>query len=430
MLIVVLVVCLGLVSLALLFGHSMLMGYRGSDDDLAGRQAGNACEGAARYAEYLMNNVTNDGDLPLVTTYESQAVPVGDALFWLIGVPQPSDPPGTPVYGLVDEASKLNLNRASITMLENLPGMTEDLAEAIVAWRATPGSPAAAASASSAGAGVSSSAVKEAPFESPEELAQIDGGVDLDTLYGNDTNLNHVLDAWEDTGAGQLNSGLLEYVTVFSREPKVRRDGTSRANVALPLPNQHLLNVLNQYLSGQGEQLMRAAYRSAAGGAIHSVLEFYVRSGMSAAQLAAVSPYLTMTSNTYNVGLVNVNTASQTVLSCIPGITYQLAGQLVAARSQLSAPSSDLSWVAPILGNQVCYQAGPYLTTRSYQVTADVGATGRHGHGYRRTQFVIDTSQGSPSGTAQIVYRRDLAGLGWALGSIARQAAPVNGGVQ
>ena len=38
-LIVVLVVCLGLVSITLVLGHSMLMAYRGADNEIAGRQA-------------------------------------------------------------------------------------------------------------------------------------------------------------------------------------------------------------------------------------------------------------------------------------------------------------------------------------------------------------------------------------------------------
>ena len=42
---------------------------------------------------------------------------------------------------------------------------------------------------------------------------------------------------------------------------------------------------------------------------------------------------------------------------------------------------------------------------------------GRHGRGYRRTLFVIDNGTGTP----QIVYRRNLSSLGWALGAAARQ---------
>ena len=92
----VLIVCLGLVSLTLLFGHAMMMSYRGSETDLAGRQADRAIEGAVQYASYLMANVSASGTssssgtsggylLPDPTTYQSQAVPVGDATFWFIG---------------------------------------------------------------------------------------------------------------------------------------------------------------------------------------------------------------------------------------------------------------------------------------------------------------------------------------------------------
>ena len=86
-LVVVLVVCLGLASLALLLGHSMLMAYRGADNELAGRQADAATLGAVQYAESLMANVTNPGDVPDPTTYQSAAVPVGDGAFWFIGEP-------------------------------------------------------------------------------------------------------------------------------------------------------------------------------------------------------------------------------------------------------------------------------------------------------------------------------------------------------
>ena len=60
---------------------------------------------------------------------------------------------------------------------------------------------------------------------------------------------------------------------------------------------------------------------------------------------------------------------------------------------------------------------GPFITGRSSQVTADVAAVGRHGRGYRREKFVIDQSTGTP----RIVYRRNLAPLGWALGNEIRE---------
>ena len=62
-------------------------------------------------------------------------------------------------------------------------------------------------------------------------------------------------------------------------------------------------------------------------------------------------------------------------------------------------------------------EAGDYLTTQSFQFTADVAALGPYGRGYRRVKFIFDTSDG----TSRIVYRQDLTSLGWALGKDVRQ---------
>jgi type II secretory pathway component PulK len=124
-------------------------------------------------------------------------------------------------------------------------------------------------------------------------------------------------------------------------------------------------------------------------------------------------------SNASNIiGLVNVNTASATVLACIPGIGTDKAESLVSARANRATPATNVAWVAAILADRNSIrQAGPYLTTKSYQVSADIAAVGRHGRGYRRTRFVIDTTGDTP----KVVYRHNLAPLGWALGNVTRQ---------
>jgi len=408
-LIVVMIVCLGLVSLTLLLGHSMLLAYRGSDNELAGRQADAAIEGAAQYAEAIVTNVESPGVMPDPQNYQSQAVPLGDATFWFIGEPDPTDTSNVPAFGLVDEASKLNLNTANLTMLENLPGMTQDLAAAIVAWRSS------SSASPSPGSASSSSIEKNAPFETVEELAQVNGGTDLPTLYGGDTNLNHVLDANEAAaGATSFSPGLMEYLTVFSREPNTLSNGAKRVNVTQGGGAVNgLLNTA--FGAARGGRLANTIRRA---GSIRSVLEFYIKSGMSADEFAQISGSLTMTGGAFSKGLVNVNTASETVLECIPGITAGTAAQIVSTRAAQQEPVTNLSWVAKILGPAASFQAGPYLTAETFQISADIAAVGRNGRGYRRTLFVIDNSTGSP----QIVYRRNLASLGWAVGSAERQA--------
>jgi hypothetical protein len=57
-----------------------------------------------------------------------------------------------------------------------------------------------------------------------------------------------------------------------------------------------------------------------------------------------------------------------------------------------------------------------YVTTQSFQFTADIAAVGPFGRGYRRVKFIFDISEGTP----KIIYRQDLSRLGWALGEKAR----------
>jgi hypothetical protein len=257
--------------------------------------------------------------------------------------------------------------------------------------------------------------VKNAAFESVEELAQVNGGTDLTILYGSDTNLNHVLDPDEEAaGATSFSPGLLEYLTVFSRQPNTTSTGTKRINVTQP--SGALTRLLSSALgSTRGGQIAATMRRA---GPVHSVLEFYNKSGMNPTEFAEVSGSLAMSGSAYSAGLINVNTASETVLECVPGITTSTAQQIVSTRQAQTEPITNLSWVAPLLGKAASAQAGPYLTAETYQVSADIAAVGAHGRGYRRTLFVIDNSTGTP----EIVYRRNLSGLGWALGSQERQA--------
>lgn len=411
-LIVVMVVCLGLVSLTLVFGRSMLMAYRGADNGQAGVQAQQAIEGGVRYVEYLITSGTQAGALPDPTTFQSDALPVGDGTFWLIGEPSSTDPVDEPAFGLVDEASKLNLNTATSAMLQGLPGMTQEMADYIVAWRT--------ASTSGTAAAVSSSTMKYAPFESVDELVMVTG-TDSTLLYGQDVNLNHVIDGNESAAVSTLTSGsrmesrLLEYLTVFSREPNVQTDGTSaRVNVTRPASPALSTLLTTAFGSSRAGQILA---RARAAGTITSVLGFYVRSGMTEAEFTQVAGKLTAKDGSYVTGLVNVNTASQTVLACVPGIGTDKAVQLIAARANFSTLPTNCLWVVPILGEGSAIAAGPYLTGASYQISADIAAVGHNGRGYRRTRFVIDNSTGTP----RIVYRRNLGALGWALGSEVRQ---------
>lgn len=436
-LIVVLWASLGLVSVALLFGHSMLLAYRGADNDLSGRQADEAIEGAVRYAQTLL--ATSPGEFPDLTSYSSEEMLVGDATFWFLGRPEDAGTGLTRDYGLIDEASKLNLNTAPFNLLKALPGMTDEVAAAIVDWRdadedITPGG----AESETYMRRQPGYACKNAPFESIEELALV-SGVTREILYGEDANMNGVLDPNEDDGDktppsdnadGKLDRGILEYVTVFSSEPKMRSDGTTpRIDVTQdPQLEQDLETMLTETLgdAGRAKKIIDPLRPIRP---LQSPLAFYLDSrdrggndAMTAAEFDQIAMNLTMVPvpggpGTFYPSPVNVNTASEAVLACIPGILDK-ASALVAARLNRSQQGPALAWVVDVLGNPAFARAaGPFITGQSFQISADIAAVGRYGRGYRRAKFVIDNS----TTTARIIYRRNLAPLGWALGSEIRQ---------
>lgn len=434
-LIVVIWACLGLVALVLVFGQAMAMNYRGAGNDLAARQADTAIEGAVNYAKYILANVDAPGLFPDPTTYVYEAVPVGDATFWFLGGDS-QNALNTRPFGLVDEASKLNVNSANATVLALLPGMTTDFASAIVTWRTPTGSD-SALSGSVSGLDGNTYTPKYAPFETPEEIGMVNGA-DKTFLYGEDANLNGSLDPNEDDGDktlpgdnsdGKLDPGLLSYLTTFTREPNTQPDGTPRLDIRRPGQIREALRALLFKIPTLAARADAILAKFQGDPRIGSVLEFYARSGLKADEFAPLARALSAAPATdkYITGLVNVNTASQEVLAAIPGIGPDVAATLISARASRPTLDTNLAWAGDILNKanpDAPAQAGRYLTGASYQACVDVAAVGANGRGYRRTRFVIDTSTGTP----RIIYRRDLTGLGWALGSDIRQKLADNQG--
>jgi len=137
-------------------------------------------------------------------------------------------------------------------------------------------------------------------------------------------------------------------------------------------------------------------------------------SGMTESEFALIHTSIMSFSS---AGLINVNTASETVLACIPGVGLSSAASLVTYRLANPTALTSLFWITHVLSPAAIRRAGPYITDQSYQFSADIAAVGRFGRGYHRERVVFDTTMGMP----RIIYRQDLSSYGWALGTQVRK---------
>lgn len=432
-LIIVLWIALGLVTVALLFGHSAMLEFRAAENRTAGWQAEQAIEAGLRYAVHLIQNMETPGALPDLETYEAGPVAVGEAQFWFVGRANPAFNLETPFFGLRDEAAKLNLNTATREMLEALPYMTPQLAGSIIDWRDEDDEPSEN--------GAESIAyllrnppyeAKNAPFDSVEELRLLIGAEPA-LLHGEDFNQNGVLDSNENDGDaswppdnqdGRLDAGIFEYVTVHTEKPAAgdNQEASISANeesteslAAIDLNNDPdgLLDALLEETFGEE----RASEIQTPGNNddYQSVLEYFQDSGMTGEEFAQIESRLLVNAEDEPAAFVNVNTAGEAVLACIPGIGPEKAAEIVDQRQSNSPGIATATWVLEILDEEDLEEAGPHLTGTTAQYLVDVAAVGRGGKGYRRTQFVIDANEG-----IRIVSRRDLPRAGWSLGEQTR----------
>ena len=412
MLVVVIWIVFGLISITLYFADSMTYELRASDNRIANEEADFAIDAARRYITCVLSNQNEPGTIPDPMSYASSAVPVGNAKFWIIGRTN-LDNGGSYsnlTTGLIPESSKLNLNylpgglNAGGTNLAYLPRMDLQLAYNIMAWESTN-------TANNVGAAESDTYMTQTPpylcknakFDTVDELRLV-YQMNVDILYGEDANLNGILDPNENDGDvlppsdnmdGRLDPGLFEYLTVYSAEPANDTNGNPRVNVTTAAGVTGLDGLLEtNFGTGRAQQIEATAGLQGGGGGggpggggvtFTSPLEFYIRSQMTPAEFSQIEPSLR--GSNIN-GLININYASAAVLQCLPTADTNWVQPVLAARqSMLANPEyqNTVSWVTQVLTPQQADEIGPYITAFSYQFTADV-----RGGGARRARIPPD----------------------------------------
>lgn len=435
-LVIVLWICLGLVSIALYFANSMTYELRAANNRVSGLAAEQAIEGGQRYVSYFLSNFSTNGVFPTNIDFSCENVAVGDSHYWIIGrdLSATINSSAQPYFGLIDEASKLNLNTVNTNALSYLPNMSFDLADNIQDWRGTNGTV-------TLDYGSYGYNAKNAPFETVNELRLV-SGMTMTLLAGDDPNFNGVLDANGKAATGTFTPGMLDDLTVYTREPNFHSNGTSLTNVNNFSSETQMRNYFQSANISSATSIANSLYSNmkptqGAANLCKGILDFAVRCrqrGMSASDFANIYTNVTTTTNLYITGRVNVNTADEDVLTALfmgldngdQSTAEADAQTLITYREQNPTLINSISWVYDALGTGnatlALLQRGDYLTTRSFQFTADIAAVGPYGRGYRRVKYIFDISNGTPI----IIYRQDLSSLGWALGDKVRQTLLAN----
>lgn len=168
-----------------------------------------------------------------------EAVSVGDSgVFWVVR-PDYGDP-NLPVYGLVDEASKLNLTNASRDLLRGLPLMPDELPDCIFDWKDGDNGVEGDGAESQYYNGLQPPYdCKNANFESVEELLLVRGAYPQ-LLFGTGARGGMLAANAGNVSGMRIGSmgesdmllrGLQQYLTVYSREPNGNNSRTGRINV-------------------------------------------------------------------------------------------------------------------------------------------------------------------------------------------------------
>ena len=415
-LIVTIWIVLILAGLVLVFSRSTRVEAIASANYVAAVQADAIARGSL---EYIKAQLLSDQETVILTQGEDlyEAVELEAGFFWVLH-PNLSDDRNY-TYGLSDEGSKINLNSATEEMLLKLPGMTSELASAIIDWRdndseITPG-------------GAENEYYllladpyycKDGPLETVEEILLLRGASE-GILYGEDTNKNGVLDPQEndaseseppDNKNGRLDRGIYDYVTVYSRQPNVSQNGQNRININETNDEESLSNLLRELITDDRYFTVMDAARD--GRPYANILDFHFRSGLTIDEFKQIADRLTTQSQNTLTGLVNVNTAPREVLLCLPEMSENDVDELISKRTVLDETDlASIAWVAEVLAQEKAVAIGAHITTASFQQSADIIGVSRNGRAYRRYRVVLDLQQGTP----QILYWKSLHHLGWPL---------------
>lgn len=409
-LITAMVVTVTLAGTVLVLCRSMRVESMTAANSAASLQAANVLRGAEKYlVAMLAEEGENVRDL---SEDQFAAVPIGQGYFWVLR-PDYNDTT-LPAFGFTEEAAKLNLNNANYDSLLHLPGMTADIASAIMEWKDSDQNVERTGPESEYyGRLPDPFYSKDANFETVEELLML-RDVTRDMLYGDGTAppLGQQSSFTGSSAYGTdplLARGWYDLLTIYSRENNTTAAGQRRVNIRDrdDSARRQLRDRLRQLLDARrADQIMDLLGRERP----NDIFAFAKLVKLTSEELDKVSDDLTTDGSNNIRGRININTAPRAVLECLPGLDSADVEKLVAARPSINSTANlnAIGWVQEALGERAV-GLGTQITTRSLQYSADILAVSGNGRSFKRARIVIDTRV-TP---ARIVYRRDLTDRGW-----------------
>lgn len=373
---------------------------------------------------------------------------------------------GNIVYGLRDEAGKLNLlylppnvetNMDNLTLFQalketsqdnygldltsdvlaettDLLSETMDFSDGLADSENTEDSGEKKESATSSNTSTNKTRVSTliATNKAPEyeflDLVVEEMGFNTKVLYGKDLDMNFQADSGTDetgdifqegTASGDMGMGLRHWLTTASYDLNVDSTGGDRINL-----NDTNATISSLNLSEETTAFIEAMWRSGKKiEGIESLLEATEKLkdedgkekeysvALNDEEMETLYDSCTTESGRYLPGLININTAPIEVLEVLPGFDETLSESITSAREGLT--EEDLGtpfWPLRqgLLNKEQIKAIMPFVTTRSYQFHFHVAGYSVPSGRYRVMEVIIDVAQDPPA----IVQLRDLTRLG------------------
>ncbi len=333
------------------------------------------------------------------------------------------------------------------TILMGLPGMTDAIADAILDWIDADDTPREQGAESEFyGSLQPAYTPRNAPPASIEELLLVRGvtpellfGLDAVKMgYSSSSSAGGTI-AGVDNSDGSMDHGWAAYLTLWSAESNLKADGTPKINLnqsdlkklyddLTPILDQSSAEYIVAYRLGGGTADGGHLDTSKLGKASKTLGSILDLVGASAIQLkqppggsgptrlknpftsdtAAMSTYLpklfdncTTDSGKSTAGRININQAPRTVLLCIPGMTSDLADQIISNRiPDQASPSAKADQTCPawpviegVMPLATIKSMLPYITAGGSVYRAQIIGHFDKGNPVARLQVLLDATQ-------------------------------------